>query len=78
MSLFKLTQSRYAHKSVIETIGGEIIVFNQRRLTHISREHSVYTVLIGIGYEVQWYITRGFLRFEEYPDEPLWTDEEEW
>jgi len=78
MCLFKLTQSQYAQKRVVKTIGDQILFFNERRSTHISQELSYYAVTLGIGYEVHWYIATGLLPLEEFSEERLWTDVAEW
>ena len=78
MCSFKLTQSQYAHKAVVETIGDQIRYFSERRLTHICRTRFLYVVILGIEYDVHRYITTGLLPFEQYSEEPLWTDEESW
>jgi len=66
---FKLTQSQYAHKAVVETMGNQIQLFNERHLTHISQALSYYTVTIGIGYHVNRHIPTGIKPFEEYFEE---------
>jgi hypothetical protein len=78
MCSFKLTQSQYAHKAIIENIVDQIQFFNQRCLTHISRKFSYYAFIVGISYEVHQYITTGLLPFEEFSDERPWMDKEEW
>ena len=35
-------------------------------------------MILGIEYDMHWYITTGLLPFEEYSEEQLWTDVEEW
>jgi len=69
MCSFKLTQSQYAHKAVIETIGDQIEFFRERRLTHISRALPYYAITQGIGYDVHRYITTKLLHFKEYSEE---------
>jgi len=78
MCLLKLTHSQYAHKAVVETISEQIWYFGVWYSTHICCALSLYVMILGIEYDVQRYITPGMLPFEEYSQEPLWTDEENW
>jgi len=74
----ELTQSQYAHQAVVEVIGDQLRYFEERRLIHIYRVVSLYTIILGIEYDVHWYITTGLLPFEEFSEECPWMDEEEW
>jgi len=78
MCSFKLTQSQYAHKAVVETIGNQIRFFSERRSTHICRALSLYVATLGIEYDVHRYITTGLLTYEEFAEERLWMDEDSW
>ena len=78
MCSLKLTQSQYAHQVVVETVGEQIAYFNEQRLIHICRVLSFYVNILSIEYDVHSYITTGLLPFEEFSEERLWTDEEEW
>ena len=72
----RLTQSQYAHQAVVETIGDQLQYFKDRHLIHINRTVLLYTVILGIEYDVHRYITTGLLPFEEFSEERPWTDEE--
>jgi len=74
----RLTQSQYAHQAVVEIIGYQLRYFEEWRLIHIYRAVSLDTIIPGIEYDVHRYITSGLLPFEEFSEEPLWTDEEQW
>jgi len=78
MSSWRPTHSQYAHQRVVATFGDLIIYFHERGSTHISRALSFSAIIEGVGYEVHRYITTGALPYEEWSEERLWTDEEEW
>ena len=74
----QMTQSQFTLKAVVEAIRDQIMFFNDRDLTHISRQLSYYAVTLGIGYHIHRYIITGLLPFEQFSEERLWTDKAEW
>jgi hypothetical protein len=64
---------------VVATFSDLIQYYNGRCLTHISQELLYSTIIEGVVYgKVHRYITTGTLRYEEWSEEWLWTDKEEW
>lgn len=78
MNIHTLYARIVANKVDVETIGDQIIFFNERRSPDICRELSYHAITIVIGNEVRWYLMTGLLPYEEYCEERPWTDEVEW
>ena len=78
MSSRKPTHSQYAHKRVVAIFGDPIIYYNDRILPNISRALSYSAIIKVVGYHVHSDITTGGLPSEEWSEELLWTNEEQW
>jgi len=78
MSSKKLTTSQYPRQELVRVIRDAVVFCNEQRSTHISRHYMFLATINNIGYEVHRYIFTGVLPFEEFYEERLWTDEEEW
>ena len=78
MCSWKPTASQYAHQRLIGTIGDTILYCKEQSLTHISPHLLFFAIINNIRYNVHRYVTTGQLHYEEWSEERLWTDEEEW
>jgi hypothetical protein len=78
MCLWRLTHSEYAHQKVVPTFGNFVQYYKKQGLTPISRIILLLAIIEVVGYEVHRYITTGALPYEEWSEEPLWTDKDEW
>jgi len=74
----RLTHFQYAHQRVVATFGNLIQYYNERGLINISWALSYSAIIEGLEYEVHRFITTSALPYEEWSEEWLWTDEEEW
>jgi len=78
MSSNKLTPSQYVYLDVVRIFGDHVYFCNEQGLAHLTESLSYIVIIRHIQYHVHQYLTTGFLHFQEFSEERLWTDEEEW
>jgi len=76
-SLLGHTHPQYTYQRVVGTLSNVVICYNTQGLAYILWALSYCTIVEGVEYKVDQYITNGLLHYEDCSKGQYWTNKKE-